>query len=480
MSVSENQTLTKSVIAVLVAIIVIGVVLVPLVNEMAGGSGDTDRKNEGAYGVDLGYYGSTDSWPAKTVTVSLSRSAITLSGDYTASVSASDNGIIAISDKGALYAKNGSLIWYDGTSRSFVSTLTLTLTEDKHFNGNAVSWVYFPETDGAFASYSGTVSYDLSDIVAVGDFAGLVLVSDNKSIVGNNPYNMQAEIRKNADGQTTGVDYKGGRTETSVPDGSVTVADDSDETVLEDSSVGGITYSVSGTEATVTGVENRSATSLTIPETVTIDGTKYYVTAIGNAAFADMTSLITISLPVTLETIGYGAFRGCTSLALTELPFSVTTIEGGAFSGCDKLALTELPPSLHNIGSYAFFDCPWLKVSAIPASVEGVGDGAFQGCTYMYGLVIVGSPSFGYNAIPTTVKEVLNFGSTELTPAMGLADDAVVSDHMSSLAVVQQKESHGTGPKEGIVYTLLLLIPVFMMLAVLTAISWKIFRKSGM
>lgn len=471
---ANQQSLVKSVMAVLVAAIIVAVVLVPLVNGMATDSEDIDKKNEGAYGVDLGYYGSADSWPARTVTVSLSRSVITLEGDYSASVSASDDGIIAISDRGALYVKGGSLLWYDGTSRSFVTSLTLTLTEDKHFNGNAVSWVYFPETDGAFASYSGTITYDLSDIVAVGDFAGLVLVSDNKSMIGNNPYNMHAEIKKNADGQTTGVDYKWGKTETPAPDGS--------ETVAEESSVGGIIYSVSGTDATVTGVEDKSATSLTIPETVNIDGTKYYVTAVGNAAFSGMTSLKTVSLPATLETVGYGAFQNCAALTTVSLPPTLKTIEGGAFAGCTDLVLSELPTYLTSIGSYAFFNCAWLKITAIPDLVESVGDGAFQGCTYMYGLVLLGSPSIGYNAIPTTVKEILNFGTTEITPTMGIADDTVVSDHMSSLAVVQQKEyvKHDSTPKDGIVYTLLLMIPVFVVLAVLLMAAWALFRKTGM
>ena len=51
-----------------------------------------------------------------------------------------------------------------------------------------------------------------------------------------------------------------------------------------------------------------------IPESVTYNGRDYKVTRISNWAFCDCSSLISITLPSTLEEIGYFAFRGCNAI----------------------------------------------------------------------------------------------------------------------------------------------------------------------
>lgn len=61
------------------------------------------------------------------------------------------------------------------------------------------------------------------------------------------------------------------------------------------------------------------------------------VTTIGDGAFADCTSLISVTIPDSITSIGERAFDGCSSLTNVTIPDSVTSIGSYAFSGCSSL-----------------------------------------------------------------------------------------------------------------------------------------------
>ena len=101
---------------------------------------------------------------------------------------------------------------------------------------------------------------------------------------------------------------------------------------------GDLYYDITGdTTVAVTYQEYRSAsnyqglTTATIPATVTNNGTTYSVTSIEDWAFADCSSLTSITIPNSVTSIGDLAFNGCSSLTSITIPNSVTSIGNYAF-----------------------------------------------------------------------------------------------------------------------------------------------------
>lgn len=100
-----------------------------------------------------------------------------------------------------------------------------------------------------------------------------------------------------------------------------------------------------------------SSGSVEIPSSITVDGTPYTVTSIGNYAFFNCTSLTNIIIPNSVQTIG-----------------------GYAFTDCTKLTNITIPDSVTSIGNRAFVDCSSLTNIIIPDSVQTVSEGSFAGC----------------------------------------------------------------------------------------------------
>ena len=87
-------------------------------------------------------------------------------------------------------------------------------------------------------------------------------------------------------------------------------------------------------------------------------------TTIGNSAFEQCASLISIDIPANVETIGTAVFWGCSSLATVtfENGSQLKTIGGGssyygAFSYCTALTSIEIPASVETIEAAAFIVC---------------------------------------------------------------------------------------------------------------------------
>ena len=179
---------------------------------------------------------------------------------------------------------------------------------------------------------------------------------------------------------------------------------------LSGETFGDWTYSVSGSQATITGYSgvggavdipsvvneisvvkvgdgyppifgsnNTTVTSVTIPDSVT---------SIGIAAFASCTSLASITIPDSVTSIGVDAFLDCTSLESIIIPDNVTSIGGFAFYACTSLTSITIGNSVESIGYFTFGNCPKLTSLTIGNSVTSIEDAAFIACTSLSSVTI--------------------------------------------------------------------------------------------
>ncbi len=113
-----------------------------------------------------------------------------------------------------------------------------------------------------------------------------------------------------------------------------------------------------------------------IPETITVSGKKYKVTAIGGNAFRYQ-SITTIIIPNSVTSIGKSAFSNCGVLQYISLPNSIKVIPENCFERTSLIYL-KIPESVEEIGYQAFYRCT-RPIVEIPSSVKAIGSYAFDG-----------------------------------------------------------------------------------------------------
>lgn len=126
---------------------------------------------------------------------------------------------------------------------------------------------------------------------------------------------------------------------------------------------------------------------LEIPETVTYNGTKYTVTAIGSDAFSKSSKLTKIAIPNTVTSIGQSAFSQCSALTTITIPSSVTSIGKGCFTSCTSLVTAILPNNITKIDNM-FYNCQALENVTIPNNVTSIVNNAFYGCVALKSITL--------------------------------------------------------------------------------------------
>ena len=106
---------------------------------------------------------------------------------------------------------------------------------------------------------------------------------------------------------------------------------------------------------------NEYSGSVTIPATITYNGTTYSVTMIDQAAFYKCSSLTSVTIPNSITFIGGSAFESCSGLTSVTIPNSVTLIGNSAFKRCSGLIYASiLPNSVTAFGTNVFYGCSSL------------------------------------------------------------------------------------------------------------------------
>lgn len=191
-----------------------------------------------------------------------------------------------------------------------------------------------------------------------------------------------------------------------------------------------------------------------IPDSVVHNDTTFLVTRIGDHAFYDCSSLNSIAIPNTIESVGYGAFIYCRDIQSITLPNSIKVIDEIAFSECYSLKSINIPENVTSIGSGAFSDCISLECHieipgtmtsletyvfsntgivsiSIPNSIIRIGDGAFYGCSSLEEIELPNSiQSIGARAFEecnslthlALPKNVTNIGESICRSCMNLSN----------------------------------------------------------
>lgn len=138
-----------------------------------------------------------------------------------------------------------------------------------------------------------------------------------------------------------------------------------------------------GTVEYVAPVSKKSK-KITIPATVTVEGTTYKVTSIAKNAFKKNAKVTAVKIGSNITTIGSNAFNGCKKLKTVNMGSNVTNIGERAFYKCTALTKITIPSKVNKIKKQAFYGCKKLKTITIKTKKltgKKVGQNAF-GNTY--------------------------------------------------------------------------------------------------
>lgn len=148
--------------------------------------------------------------------------------------------------------------------------------------------------------------------------------------------------------------------------------------------------------------------------------------------FSGCTSLVSLELPKSVNTLSYNSFYGCTNLVDVGDMSNVTRIGPSAFYNCEKLAIDVILPLLTladqgafaksgvrrvlDLGkitsiignwnsSYALFaNCKNLELAILPSTLTSIGIQSFLNCSNLHSLIVkaVTPPSLGDSALGNT------------------------------------------------------------------------------
>lgn len=465
----EKESFLGTIVAVVMAAVILSVVLVPIVDSESSYYVGVDENNENPITDMMFTY--TEKPVSKTYSLAYSdyHKKITISGDYNGEVSSEINQILIGTDNWSIVVEENT-IWEvkDGYSRVIVgknmgSSYTITITNGVvEGQSEPYKYLYYPDEFGDYANYS-SYRYNTADAYSVGSFAGISAITKGGTIQNNTAFDMTPEvIYDDESDEYAGIDFYPTPSE---PEDEVIeegievmaygindvgaspvvmptpVVTDPDRMVLnaqvnptDATLVGDLWYDVRSGDAIVVGVRDASLTQIVIPSSVTVNGTSYTVIGVtknGNTGpFQNMTSLVSLTIPDTLThfgginprtgeeynpTWGYSDFicRGCTSLSTFSFgPSSnLQWIGDYAFCGCTNLNLSSLPSSVRVIKDYAFAECPNVTISSLSSEITYVRNAAFSNT----GVTTFSFPNTAINMGNTIFRNCVNLTSVTLS-----------------------------------------------------------------
>ena len=301
---------------------------------------------------------------------------------------------------GVLYSKDGKRLLKENVELKeyTVRKGTRVICDRAFWNCSSLTSLTLPSSlqsigDSAFEDCNSLISLTLpSSLQSIGGgaFTGCTSL---RSVICNKFYKVIGQMLLSADG-TQVIAYWGENSEVTIPEGVQSIGNSAFCDFCDCSSLTSLTLPSSLQsigDCAFYGCE--SLTSLTLPSSLQ---------SIGDCAFYYCSSLTSLTLPSSLQSIGDFAFRECESLTSLTLPSSLQSIGKEAFYGCNSLTSLTLPSSLQSIGDSAFSCCNSLTSLTLPSSLQSIGDSAFSCCSSLTSLTLpsslqsIGDSAFEY------------------------------------------------------------------------------------
>ena len=191
--------------------------------------------------------------------------------------------------------------------------------------------------------------------------------------------------------------------------------------------VGDFTFTRRSTNAATLTSYVGSATIVTLPTKVTINGTVCTVSGIDENAFAFNTTIKSVTIPSGYTSIGDSSFRGCTNLTSVSIPSSIVAIRNYAFQNTG-ITSVSLPAAIKMLGDGAFNMCYNLKTATMKANkLTALPDNLFGSCSSLTSFTIpsnikkIGAGAFSYCralksvSIPSGVTSIDNYAFNSCT-----------------------------------------------------------------
>ena len=201
---------------------------------------------------------------------------------------------------------------------------------------------------------------------------------------------------------------------------------------LSGESSGDWTYSVSDSQATITGYSGVGG-AVEIPAVVNeISVVKVGSGDLINNIFGNGNTTVTsVTIPDSVTSIGDFAFGYCTNLTSITIPDSVTSIGDIALYSCTNLTSVNIPDSVTSIGVSAFSFCTNLTSVNIGNSVTSIGEDAFYHCTSLTSIT-VDTGNLNYSSVDGLLFNKLQ--TLLIQYPVGILDDSyTIPDSVTSI-----------------------------------------------
>lgn len=220
-----------------------------------------------------------------------------------------------------------------------------------------------------------------------------------------------------------------------------------------------ITSKESPSTVTINGIKGNTDNlkKLEIPETVHYLNTDFAVNVINKAAFSNISTLTSVTIPKTVTEIRAEAFNGCTALKTIKIggiieycgknTFSGTAISKPIYTGKNLVYypanLTEykINEGTEKVLEYAFSDCKEMSAIIIPASVKIIYAKTFANCDKLENIVVAdGNQTFDSrdkcNAIILTSENKIVKGCKNSTIPNGIKTIGRISFANTSISKI--------------------------------------------